>query len=148
MKGKNQLTRDGVHMNPFGDQMMAVGVLKGLGMTESQVQKARDFWISMPEVACTVTGKTGLTLRQYKQLSDLAAKENRSIKDLVNAGFAKSMESLVPAVSGEKSKYVSRIMRALLWVRGLGPFPGRDSRARPSFRQPSPSRRDWQKIHR
>jgi len=104
MKGKNQLTRDGVHMNPFGDQMMAVGVLKGLGMDERQVQKARDFWISMPEVACTVTGKTGLTLRQYKELSDLAAKDNRSVEDLVNAELAKSIESVVPASSGGKSK--------------------------------------------
>lgn len=102
MKGKNQLTRDGVHMNPFGDQMMAVGVLKGLGMNEGQVQKARDFWIAMPEVACTVTGKTGLTLRQYKELSDLASKENRSVEEVVNTALAKSMESMVPAGSTAK----------------------------------------------
>lgn len=40
----NLLTSDGVHMNPAGNQMMAAGVLKGFGLDEEQVKKARESW--------------------------------------------------------------------------------------------------------
>jgi len=40
----NLLTRDGVHMNAAGNQMMAAGVLKGFGLDEAQVKKARESW--------------------------------------------------------------------------------------------------------
>lgn len=38
------LTRDGVHMNTAGNQMMAGGVLKAFGLDEQQLKKARDSW--------------------------------------------------------------------------------------------------------
>ncbi len=38
------LTRDGVHMNPAGNEMMAVGVLKAFGLSEEQVAQARKSW--------------------------------------------------------------------------------------------------------
>ncbi|MCX7010679.1 MAG: SGNH/GDSL hydrolase family protein [Kiritimatiellaeota bacterium] len=41
----NYLTADGVHMNPAGNQMMALGVLKGFGLDEAQLAKARKFWL-------------------------------------------------------------------------------------------------------
>jgi lysophospholipase L1-like esterase len=44
----NMLTSDGVHMNPAGNQMMATGVLKGFGLSEAQIQKARDYWLDIP----------------------------------------------------------------------------------------------------
>ena len=93
----NQLTRDGVHMNPFGDQMMATGVLRAFGTSEGQLQKAHDFWMNMPQPACAVAVKAGMTLRQYKQLSELAAKENRSVEDIVNAEVGKALKALAPA---------------------------------------------------
>ena len=77
------LTRDGIHMYPFGNQMMATGVLKAFGMDESQLQKARNFWLNMPEVACRIPVSLSLTLRQYEQLTEAAAKENRSIDDWI-----------------------------------------------------------------
>lgn len=40
----NILTRDGVHMNPAGNRMMAVGVLKAFGLTEEQISKAEKQW--------------------------------------------------------------------------------------------------------
>ncbi|QTN33319.1 SGNH/GDSL hydrolase family protein [Akkermansiaceae bacterium] len=40
----NLLTRDGVHMNPAGNQMMAVGVLRGFGLDEAQIAKAGEAW--------------------------------------------------------------------------------------------------------
>lgn len=42
--GKNYLTGDGVHMALAGNQMMALGVLKGFGLTEAQLAKARAAW--------------------------------------------------------------------------------------------------------
>jgi lysophospholipase L1-like esterase len=40
----NYLTRDGVHMNALGNQMMATGVLKGFGLSEEQLKKAHEAW--------------------------------------------------------------------------------------------------------
>ncbi len=43
------LTRDGVHMNPAGNQMMAVGVLKGFGLDDAQIKKAQESWAAAAE---------------------------------------------------------------------------------------------------
>jgi lysophospholipase L1-like esterase len=43
-KKGNLLTSDGVHMNPAGNEMMATGVLKAVGLTEEQLVKARAAW--------------------------------------------------------------------------------------------------------
>ena len=42
--GKNYLTTDGVHMATAGNRMMALGVLKGFGLSEAQLAKARAAW--------------------------------------------------------------------------------------------------------
>jgi lysophospholipase L1-like esterase len=42
--GKNYLTTDGVHMAAAGNRMMAIGVLKGFGLSEAQRAKAREAW--------------------------------------------------------------------------------------------------------
>lgn len=42
--GKNYLTIDGVHMAAAGNRMMALGVLKGFGLTEAQLAKAQQAW--------------------------------------------------------------------------------------------------------
>jgi len=94
----NQLTNDGVHMNPLGDQMMAIGVLRAFGLNEAQLQKARDYWIAMPEIACNVGCKLELTLRQYQQLNELAAKENLSVLNLLQ----KTLVSLLPPQPASK----------------------------------------------
>ena len=36
------LTSDGVHMNPAGDQLMATGVLRALGLDAAQIKKAQE----------------------------------------------------------------------------------------------------------
>ena len=43
-KKGNILTGDGVHMNPAGDQMMALGVLKAFGLSDEQLAKAKASW--------------------------------------------------------------------------------------------------------
>jgi lysophospholipase L1-like esterase len=90
----NLLTGDGVHMNPLGNQMMAAGVLKAFGLSDAQLQKAREAWLDTPR-AVEFSPKTALTLRQYNQLSDLAIKQNRSVNDLLNEELAKAIEALL-----------------------------------------------------
>ena len=45
------LTRDGVHMNAAGNQMMAAGVLKAFGLDAAQIKKAREIWAKPKAVA-------------------------------------------------------------------------------------------------
>lgn len=40
----NYLTSDGVHMAPAGDRMMATGVLKTLGLSKQELEKAMKAW--------------------------------------------------------------------------------------------------------
>lgn len=40
----NYLTSDGVHMAPAGDRMMATGVLKALGLSKQELEKAMKAW--------------------------------------------------------------------------------------------------------
>ncbi len=51
--GKNVFTRDGVHMLPEGDRIMATGVLKAFGCNDAQLAKAREAWdaLSAPKPA-------------------------------------------------------------------------------------------------
>ena len=42
------LTVDGVHMNAEGNEMMAVGVLKTLGMSDAQLDAAKAVWAKIP----------------------------------------------------------------------------------------------------
>ena len=43
-KNGKLLTRDGVHMNPAGNEMMATGILRAFGLGEEQVAAARKSW--------------------------------------------------------------------------------------------------------
>ncbi|MEI6165891.1 MAG: GDSL-type esterase/lipase family protein [bacterium] len=66
---KAGLTTDGVHMAINGDMMMATGVLRALGLNPSQIEKANEAWLDIPDT-CAVTAK--FTLRQYGKLSEKA----------------------------------------------------------------------------
>lgn len=50
-KKGNLLTSDGVHMNPAGNQMMAIGVLKAFGLSAEQIETAQKTWIETKPVA-------------------------------------------------------------------------------------------------
>ena len=49
-------------MNPRGNVMMATGVLKGFGLDEDQLQKAKEAWLDIPN--CVELGKISVSLRQ------------------------------------------------------------------------------------
>ncbi|MBV8881116.1 MAG: hypothetical protein JO332_14215, partial [Planctomycetaceae bacterium] len=74
------VTSDGVHMNPFGNVMMATGVLRGFGLDDSQIQKAQDVFLDIPN---GVSASVPLTLRQYAALEAAAAKEGKTLQELL-----------------------------------------------------------------
>lgn len=41
------LTSDGVHMNPEGDKVMAVGILRVFGLNIAQIKKAQEAWLDI-----------------------------------------------------------------------------------------------------
>jgi lysophospholipase L1-like esterase len=47
--GQKLLTTDGVHMNPAGNRVMALGVLQALGCDEGELKKAQAAWDALPE---------------------------------------------------------------------------------------------------
>ncbi len=44
---KKVLTSDGVHMNPEGDRVMALGVLQAFGLNAEELKKAQDAWAAI-----------------------------------------------------------------------------------------------------
>ena len=47
---KKLLTSDGVHMNPAGNRVMAIGVLQAFGLNEAELKKAQEAWNAKPAV--------------------------------------------------------------------------------------------------
>lgn len=88
------LTADGVHMNSAGNQMMAMGVLKGLGLSAAELAKAANAWLDIPNTD-SVSAKMELTGRQAKQLEKLAAARKVSVDQMVQEEFRKSVEALL-----------------------------------------------------
>lgn len=72
----NKLTTDGVHMNPYGNMMMATGVLKACGLTDEQIAKAKDAWEKMPGAFNT---KINLSIEKYNELKKKADAEKLSV---------------------------------------------------------------------
>ena len=88
------LTADGVHMNSAGNQMMAMGVLKGFGLSPAELAKAANAWLDIPNTS-NVSAKLDLTARQAKQLEKLAADRKLSVDQLVQDEFHKSVDALL-----------------------------------------------------
>ena len=90
----NYLTTDGVHMALAGNQMMALGVLKGIGVDAAQLAKAEKAWLDVPDTVRVSSG-VGLTQRQAQQLEKIAAERKVTLDDLLREQFAKAVESLL-----------------------------------------------------
>ena len=97
-KQGNQFTTDGVHMNPQGNMLMATSVLRAFGLSNAQILKAREAWMSIPN-GVNLTGRQGINLKQYEQLKVLAAQRKCSVDALVNTTFAETVSNLLKAAS-------------------------------------------------
>jgi len=90
----NNLTIDGVHMAFAGNEMMALGVLEGLGLNKFEITKARVAWLDMPNTV-TLTSKMPITQRQAKQLEKLAAQKNTNVESLLDEQFNRGVQFLL-----------------------------------------------------
>jgi lysophospholipase L1-like esterase len=90
-RGGKVITMDGCHPNALGHQVMALGVLKTMGLNAAQLQKAKNSWLDLPDI-CVVDLKGGLTLQQLQQLDGLAAKQNRPTPEVIGDLVSKSLK--------------------------------------------------------
>lgn len=73
--GKNMLTSDGVHMNTDGNKLMATGVLKALGLNDSELKKAEASWKTLEEEAAAAAAA------RKKALEEQAAAKAKAERD-------------------------------------------------------------------
>ena len=91
----NYLTRDGVHMAPQGDQMMAEGVLLALGLDDAQIAKAKAAWLEIPASIKLQNSNKMVSIKEYNKLSDAAAKENLSVDEYIDRETGKTIDLLL-----------------------------------------------------
>ena len=80
---KRSLTGDGVHMNLYGNLMMAKGVLTTFGLDEQQLAAANASWRKLPDIA-QVAAKINLSLDDQAALEAYAAGQKKSVEALVS----------------------------------------------------------------
>jgi len=90
----NVYTRDGVHMNPKGDMLMAESILRTFGLNDEQIKKSQDKWLDTPS-AFEVAGKMRISIRQYQQLLAYAEKHNRPLHEFLNEAVAKAVDGIL-----------------------------------------------------
>lgn len=77
-KPGNKLTRDGVHMNVYGNQMMALGILRAMGVEENVLREAVQAWRDL-------SGAYGVWLEfsmdQFSKLSKASRKDEVTAKE-------------------------------------------------------------------
>lgn len=78
--GKHHLTSDGVHMNPFGDAVMAEGVLRAFGLKDAQITKAKNAWQDVPT---NVKISVQIPMSAYLKLAQTAEQEKYTTDDII-----------------------------------------------------------------
>ena len=89
-RGRVVLVSDYVYLNPLGNQLMALCILKTLGLNPTQIQTARNSWIDRTDLCET---RASMSLRQYQQLDALAAKQNRPTAELLGELVSKALSA-------------------------------------------------------
>ena len=77
------LTVDGVHMNAYGNIMMAKGVLKAFGLDDAQLATAEAKWQEIPDAFQSVA-KVKLTLKELAALEAIAAQKKVTVDVLIS----------------------------------------------------------------
>lgn len=91
-KTGNALTVDGVHMNPAGNRMMALGVLRAFGLDDAQLAKAKEAWLDIPK-AVPLSTKAAVTLRQYAKLEEMAAAQKKPVSEVLDDLILKAVDA-------------------------------------------------------
>ncbi len=90
----NYLTSDGVHMAPEGDQMMAEGILRTLGLDDAQVAKAQAAWLEIP-ASTKLQASLMVSLKEYNHLAAAAAKEGLPVNEYTDREIGKALKALL-----------------------------------------------------
>jgi hypothetical protein len=93
---KRALTGDGVHMNIYGNLVMAKGVLATLGLDKDQLAAVEAKWNEAPDLFQT-TPRIKLSLPQLAALEALAASQNKSLDTLINEISASALNTAIKA---------------------------------------------------
>ena len=93
---KRALTGDGVHMNIYGNLVMAKGVLATFGLDDRQLAAVQAEWNAMPDLFQT-TAKIKLSLVELAALEAYAASQNKSVETVVTELSANAVNAAVKA---------------------------------------------------
>jgi len=93
-KPGNLLTADGVHMNPDGNIMMGRGVLKALGLKQTQLDKADAAWLEIPD-GVDIKANDKMTLGKFHKLQKVASEQKQSVQQYSDALLAKTLKDAV-----------------------------------------------------
>jgi lysophospholipase L1-like esterase len=89
-KGK-QLTRDGVHMNAYGNQMMAMGVLKAFGMMDSKVKEVVNAWKDAPN-GVVLRLPVSMTMNEFEKIQ---SKVDKPVNQVFLEALTEKKEALL-----------------------------------------------------
>jgi len=93
---KRVLTVDGVHMNLYGNLMMAKGVLTAFGLDDRQLAAASTKWNEQPDLIQT-TAKIKLSIKEFTALEAYAARQNKSVDTVINELAANAVDAAIKA---------------------------------------------------
>jgi hypothetical protein len=98
-RGNVLLVSDYIFLNPLGHQLLALAILKAVGLEPAQIDKARASWLDRTDLC---EAKASLTVRQYQRLDAMAAKQNRPTPELLGelvsrALAAEARKSSIPS---------------------------------------------------
>ncbi len=90
----NQLTTDGVHMNAFGNMMMAFGVLRAFGASDSQIHALRGKFEAIPD-SCQVRLNARMSASEFRQLRAAATKAGVSVQKLLDQAVRQRVDQIL-----------------------------------------------------
>ena len=90
------LTTDGVHMNLYGNLMMAKGVLAALGLDDQQLAAVQAKWNEIPGTF-QMAAKLALSLNELAALETYAARQNKSLETVVTELSGKAVNAAITA---------------------------------------------------
>jgi lysophospholipase L1-like esterase len=93
-KGK-QLTSDGVHMNAYGNMMMARGVAKAMGLSDAQLDASEVKWRTRPNAVEIRIPSVKVSLKEMEQLNAKADKAGKRIQDILAESVRKDVDGLL-----------------------------------------------------
>ncbi len=92
-KPGSELTINGIHMNPEGNMIIAVSILKTLGLNDKHIKKAKEQWLDIPN-AIDHAAVIRLTIRDFQKLREIAAHKKVSVDTVLNERLKQTSETI------------------------------------------------------